>query len=149
MQLYEEGAEEMSVEDIMEEHCEELRDKEIDSDGGEFSDMQAHGDDGGGSTNIKKTAAKTKSQTKRKLKSIDSIPLEKTSSLGDETWEDNKEWSPQSVMTDWGRTDDVVTIGNGERYYFFKIPHKVRSRGHKKVNTSCLVYQLHLQSTFV
>lgn len=29
------------------------------------------------------------------------------------------------VETEFGRTDDIVTLGNGKEYYFFKLPHKV------------------------
>lgn len=28
--------------------------------------------------------------------------------------------------TAWGLTDDVVTLSNGEQYYYFKLPNKVR-----------------------
>ena len=106
---------------------------------------QAHGVGGVGSTKPKKPTATTKSQTKRKSKSVDAIPSEDSSSLklnSGETQEEEriKDWSPQSVLTDWGRTDDVVTIGNGERYYFFKIPHKVGSRRQKKEKRVYHVY---------
>ena len=37
----------------------------------------------------------------------------------------NKEWRAQRLATEWGTTDDVVTLGNGATHYFFKIPHKV------------------------
>ena len=39
--------------------------------------------------------------------------------------EEEGEWVPQHVYTEFGRTDDIITLGNGEEYYFFKIPHKV------------------------
>ena len=34
-------------------------------------------------------------------------------------------WRAERVTTEWGTSDDVVTIGNGRSYYYFKIPHKV------------------------
>lgn len=140
----------MSLEDIMEEHCEELKDEHMILDRAEFSDKPTNGGGGVfGSTKPKKTTAMTKkSQTKIKLKSADPIPSEDGSSPGLSSGETHREenikdWSPQLVLTDWGRTDDVITIGNGERYYFFKIPHKVGSRGiiyHKKEKRIHCVY---------
>ncbi len=38
---------------------------------------------------------------------------------------DKEPWSPKMVETVWGITQDVVTLPNGNSYYFFKIPHKV------------------------
>ena len=39
---------------------------------------------------------------------------------------ENKAEGYQQVETGWGLTDDVVTLGNGEQFYYFKIPHKVK-----------------------
>ncbi len=50
----------------------------------------------------------------------------------------NKEWRAQRLATEWGTTDDVVTLGNGATHYFFKIPHKVSWK-----SSQCLQY-LHL-----
>lgn len=33
---------------------------------------------------------------------------------------------PKVVKTAWGTTDDVITLPNKKKYYFFKIPHKVK-----------------------
>lgn len=36
------------------------------------------------------------------------------------------EWLPCVRETEWGVTDDVITLPNNQTFYFFKIPHKVR-----------------------
>lgn len=86
-----------------------------------------------GGTSTETTAGKTAKRTKRRTKAgkkddhvspDDCPPPLDTSEGGGER--ESEEWRPQRLLTDWGLTDDVVTIGNGERYYFFKIPHKVR-----------------------
>ena len=64
-------------------------------------------------------------KAKSSLNEEDQSSPEKSSLSTESEENSNKEWRPQSVLTDWGLTDDVVTIGNGEKYYFFKIPHKV------------------------
>ena len=35
------------------------------------------------------------------------------------------EWKAVHLVTEWGTTDDIVTLGNGTTCYFFKVPHKV------------------------
>ena len=35
------------------------------------------------------------------------------------------EWKVVHLATEWGTTDDIVTLGNGTTCYFFKVPHKV------------------------
>ena len=35
------------------------------------------------------------------------------------------EWKAVRLATEWGTTDDIVTLGNGVTCYFFKVPHKV------------------------
>lgn len=102
----------------MEEHYEELKDDELNSDGGEFFEVANTR-----STKSKKKVTKAKNQTSQNADPLST----RESSLPDRVGVgDSKEWIPQSLLTDWGRTDDVVTIGNGEQYYFFKIPHKVK-----------------------
>ena len=39
--------------------------------------------------------------------------------------EEGERWVPQRVQTDFGVTDDIITLNNGQNYYFFKLPHKV------------------------
>ena len=34
-------------------------------------------------------------------------------------------WMPEVVVTPWGLTNDVVTLPNNKKYYFFRLPHKV------------------------
>lgn len=34
-------------------------------------------------------------------------------------------WEAQKLETQFGTTDDVVTLKNGKTFYFFKLPHKV------------------------
>ena len=36
-------------------------------------------------------------------------------------------WRAERVNTDFGVTDDVVTLRNRQTYFFFKLPHKVVS----------------------
>lgn len=36
-------------------------------------------------------------------------------------------WHPQVMNTVWGVTNDLITLPNGDIYYYFKIPHKVSS----------------------
>ncbi len=43
---------------------------------------------------------------------------------GEEEGEE-EEWRAQRIKTVFGETDDVVTLGCGQTYYFFKLPHKV------------------------
>ena len=103
-------ADELSVEDMIEEHCEELQDEDVDI---------GLGDNNTDSTvePEKKAAAKTRNKKSVSDEGQDSSEMAK---------KESKEWKPQSILTEWGRTDDVVTIGNGDQYYYFKIPHKAR-----------------------
>ena len=41
--------------------------------------------------------------------------------------EEEGEWRPERVETQFGRTDDIVNLINGKTYYFFKLPHKVQA----------------------
>ncbi len=97
-----EDADELSLEDMMEGNCEELQDEEVDI---------------GLSDNGKELKKRVATKTKNKS----------TLNEGREvTKKESEKWKPQSILTKWGRTDDVVTIGNGDQYYYFKIPHKAR-----------------------
>lgn len=35
------------------------------------------------------------------------------------------EWTARCLATEWGVCDDVVSLKNGMKFYYFKIPHKV------------------------
>ena len=122
IQLLEDATDELTLEELMEEHCEELRDRE---ENGELTGAHTPGD-----MPTEATAARTAKRGRKKSKSKKKddqtspedgcLPNEEREEKGE-----SEEWVPQRVATDWGHTDDVVTIGNSERYYFFKIPHKV------------------------
>ena len=93
----------------MEEHYEELQDEEADI---------GLSDNATDSTKESKKRAATKTKTKKG---------KSTSNEGQETTKKEIEkWKPESILTEWGRADDIVTIGNGDQYYYFKIPHKAR-----------------------
>lgn len=123
MQLNEECTDELILEEIMEEHCEDLNNGA--NSFGEFTKTQKQDE------RVKRTSTtKTKRAAAKKLK--ESAPNEdqaaaKMDGKGSQTEdkEEGERWSPKSMLTEWGRTDDVVTLGNGDRYYFFKLPHKV------------------------
>ena len=110
----------------MDEHYEELHDEDVDVVSNKYTHITSEDDT---TTKDIKAADKRKNETKRKISSVDKNELPPEMEVDDiETPnEDNHEWRPQTILTDWGRTDDVVTIGNGEEYYFFKIPHKARN----------------------
>ena len=38
---------------------------------------------------------------------------------------EGEEWKAKNIGTVFGVTDDLVTLGDGKEYYFFKLPHKV------------------------
>ena len=38
---------------------------------------------------------------------------------------EGEEWKAKNIGTMFGVTDDLVTLGDGKEYYFFKLPHKV------------------------
>ena len=42
------------------------------------------------------------------------------------------------MHTPWGSTDDVVTLVNGDTFYFFKIPHKVSFLKAQFINGVCV-----------
>lgn len=35
------------------------------------------------------------------------------------------EWRAHCLATEWGVCNDVINLKNGEKYYYFKMPHKV------------------------
>jgi FKBP-type peptidyl-prolyl cis-trans isomerase len=107
-----EEADELSVEDMIEEHCEELQDEEVDTGLGNNNNA----DSAAAEPKKKKEAAK---QTKQKKSTVSG-----EGQGSPEATKESEKWKPQSILTEWGRTDDVVTIGNGDQYYYFKIPHK-------------------------
>ena len=115
-----EDADELTVEDIMEEHCDELQDEEVDVG---FSDTVSD------LTKETRKRAKAKSN-KRKSKHASDQGQGSAESMGadldQKATRESEKWKPRFILTEWGRTDDVVTIGNGEEYYFFKMPHKAR-----------------------
>lgn len=39
---------------------------------------------------------------------------------------EEEEWKAKNIGTVFGVTDDLVTLGDGKEYYFFKLPHKVK-----------------------
>ena len=39
---------------------------------------------------------------------------------------EGEEWKARNIDTMSGVSDDLVTLGDGKEYYFFKLPHKVR-----------------------
>ena len=39
---------------------------------------------------------------------------------------EGEEWRARNIDTVFGVSDDLVTLGDGKEYYFFKLPHKVR-----------------------
>ena len=41
---------------------------------------------------------------------------------------EEEEWKAKNIGTVFGVTDDLVTLGDGKEYYFFKLPHKVRQQ---------------------
>ena len=102
------------MEDMIEEHCEELQDEEVDT-----SLSNSNGADSAAEPK-KKTAAK---RTKNKKSISKSDEGQSSSEVIDK---ESEKWRPQSILTEWGRTDDIVTIGNGDKYYYFKIPHKAK-----------------------
>ena len=101
----------------MEEHCEDLKDEEI---------AIGLSDKNTDLTKEPKRRAAAKPKTKKKGKSTSNEGQGSPESAVTDSDLESKKWKPQSIPTDWGRTDDVITIGNGDQYYFFKIPHKVR-----------------------
>lgn len=109
-----EDTDELSLEDMIEEHCEELQDKEMDT------GLGNNGADSALAVEPKKKAATKQTKNKKKSKSEEGQGSPETAT------KESEEWRPQSVLTEWGRTDDIITIGNGDRYYYFKIPHKAR-----------------------
>ncbi len=34
-------------------------------------------------------------------------------------------WKARHLATEWGKSDDVISLRNGAKFYYFKIPHKV------------------------
>ena len=36
-------------------------------------------------------------------------------------------WKAENIVTAFGMTDDIVNLKNGQKYYFFKLPHKVNN----------------------
>ena len=106
-----EDTDELSVEDMIEEHCEELQDEEVDT-----GLSNSNGADSAAEPK-KKTATKRTKNKKAKSKSDEASEAAN---------KESEEWRPQSILTEWGRTDDIVTIGNGDKYYYFKIPHKAK-----------------------
>lgn len=112
-----EEAEELSVEDMMEEHCEELQDEEL------LNTSLGNNNSSADSAAVepkKKTAAAKRTKNKKSTLS------DEGQGSSEATKEESEKWRPQSILTEWGRTDDIVTIGNGDQYYYFKIPHKAR-----------------------
>ena len=60
--------------------------------------------------------------------SHDSVNITKVTEHVDSDVEEDPagiEWKAVQIQTEWGVTDDVITLGNGKSHYFFKIPHKV------------------------
>ncbi len=48
------------------------------------------------------------------------------SSKEEEEEEEEDKWVAQRIKTEFGVTDDVITLNNGQTYHFFKLPHKVQ-----------------------
>ena len=113
-----EEADELSVEDMIEEHCEELQDEELlDTSLGSNNSVDS------ATAEPKKTK---KTPAAKRTKNKKSTMSDEGQGSSEATKEENEKWRPQSILTEWGRTDDIVTIGNGDQYYYFKIPHKAR-----------------------
>ena len=130
-QPHEEGIDELTLEEIMEEHYEELHDEDVELDIGDFTDIQSEVSI---TTKSKRTAAMQKNEKNSVDEDEDELSHETGMDSTEAPGEDENEWRAQNILTDWGRTDDVVTIGNGEKYYFFKLPHKVRN-----VECNCMI----------
>ena len=50
----------------------------------------------------------------------------KTEQYCEEEGAEEEEWKAKNIGTVFGVTDDLVTLGDGKEYYFFKLPHKVK-----------------------
>lgn len=112
-----EEADELSVEDMIEEHCEELQDEEL-------LDTSIGNNNSADSATV--DPKKKKTPAAKCTKNKKSTVSDEGQSSSEARKEESEKWRPQSILTEWGRTDDVVTIGNGDQYYYFKIPHKAR-----------------------
>ena len=112
-----EEADELNVEDMIEEHYEELQDEEL---------LDTSLGNNNSADSVTAEPKKKKTSAAKRTKNKKSTVSDEGQGSSEATKEESEKWRPQSILTEWGRTDDVVTIGNGDRYYYFKIPHKVR-----------------------
>lgn len=70
----------------------------------------------------------TKVKAKGKEVGVDLVGASaiKTEQYWEEEGAEEEEWKAKNIGTVFGVTDDLVTLGDGKEYYFFKLPHKVR-----------------------
>lgn len=126
----------LSLEDMMEEYYDKMEDRE-----NEVKESHCHTplalscDSSNVDINItkEKFAPKGKSLVTDVAQNVPSNQIEDANSVNSAPEVDvevikneaDVAWRAEHVATEWGTSDDVVTIGNGRSYYYFKIPHKV------------------------
>ena len=83
--------------------------------------------------NVGGTAAR---KQRKKAKEMDGMELVRAGTIqtrqcrkveGAEGKGEGEEWRARNIDTVFGVSDDLVTLGDGKEYYFFKLPHKVRT----------------------
>ena len=47
-------------------------------------------------------------------------------------------WKAENIVTAFGMTDDIVNLKNGQKYYFFKLPHKVNNNSNHALLYICI-----------
>ena len=110
---------------------------ELNRNGSQVARLQISKEGNGNGFNLKH-ATKQSETTKRQSKKVKE-EKEVTSSkerewqCKEEAGKVEEEWKARNMKTAFGVTDDMVTLGDGREYYFFKLPHKVCAPSSQKL----------------